>query len=272
MADRGGPMDRGWNDPPMLGLESCGPPKSKLQLNKRVAYPSLVTPNSEVAFPTAKHNESSEIASSPPRLHPFLKGGPPRACNDPPLSGHFTSGDTPITCPIPTPSLSKESASADALPSAENSHSSSFSSSLSLSSKEKRAKVIAFMLSLCEESKRKNWLPEKQVNDIRRKIGSLEQQWTGESAVVGESDSPLSSDAEDKLLKMVEAAEDGKWDVALKIQVALAVDHAGMVKKWVMAVKKLLLTAQSHSTKESSMNQQQTQKPPQYFLPSTTNH
>jgi len=110
------------------------------------------------------------------------------------------------------------------------------------------------------------------VNDIQKKIGSLEQQWTGESAVLGESDPPLSPDAEDKLVKMVDAAEDGKWDVALKIQVALAVDHAGMVKKWAMAVKKLLLTAQSHSSNESSMNQQQTPTPPQYFLPSTTSH
>jgi len=266
-------MDRGWNDPPMLGLESSGPPKTKLQLNKRVAYPSMVAPNTDPTVPTAppttRNNELTEIASSPPRLHPFLNGGPPRA--------PFTVGDAPITCPIPTPSLSKVPASTDASsapPPALNSHSSSSSSSSSSSwvpSKEKRERVITFFRCLCQDSQRKNWLSQKQVSDILKKIGSLEQQWAGQSVSLGDSDPPLNADVEEKLVKMVEAAEAGTWDQALHIQVALAVDHAGLVKKWAMAIKKLLLTAQSHSSKDAPANPNPSPTPPPYFQPSSAN-
>ena len=59
---------------------------------------------------------------------------------------------------------------------------------------------------------------------------------------------------------------------------ALAVDHAGMAKKWAMALKKLLLTAQSNcpqkdipddSSAEQPRSSSQSDKPsaPQYFLP-----
>ena len=59
--------------------------------------------------------------------------------------------------------------------------------------------------------------------------------------------------------------------VPFREQVALAVDHAGLVKKWAMAVKKLLLTAQSHSSKDAPANPNPSPTPPPYFQPSSAN-
>jgi len=269
-------MDRGWNDPPMfhceIGSESTAPPKTKLQLNKRVAYPSMVAPKSDATSQPEKSNPLAEIASSPPRLHPFLKGGPPKAPS--------AIGDTPITCPIPAPPPPPVAAS-DSSSASPTKTTSSSSSSLShstaveppqLTSREKRVKVVGYLRSLTEDLGRKNYLPEKQTCDISKKVLSLEQQWSGEATAAESSEPPLNADAEEKLLKMVEAAELGKWDQALKIQVALAVDHAGMVKKWAMAVKKLLTTAQSYLSTKETVDVEQTQSPPRYFLPSSPNH
>lgn len=85
-----------------------------------------------------------------------------------------------------------------------------------------------------------------------------------------DGDPALDEDAQDKLWRMREAIETEKWEQALKIQVALAVNHAGAVKKWVMAIKKLLLAAQSHSPESKDEPLQQQPQPPssQYFLPS----
>ena len=62
------------------------------------------------------------------------------------------------------------------------------------------------------------------MSDILKKIGSLEQQWAGPSVSLGDSDPPLNADAEEKLVKMAEAAQAGTWDQALHIQVRQSAD------------------------------------------------
>ena len=138
------------------------------------------------------------------------------------LTAPFATGDVPITNPIPTPpttaSASSEETPSSASPSVNphSSISSSPSKTPALSSREKRVKVVPYLRTLANELRQKNFLPEKQSSDILRKILTLEQQWSGDST---DADPPLNAEAEEKLLKMVEAAEDGKWEQALKIQV-----------------------------------------------------
>jgi len=262
-------MDRGWNDPPMFHCEvgsdsTPAPPKAKLQLNKRVAYPSLVSSSKTASSAPLqpKPNQLSEIASSPPRLHPFLKGAPPRA----PFSA-----DIPITCPIPSPSSSTSTSSSSSEAKTQTSSSSPPASSTSSPSsvRERREKVIVCLRTLTDNLRQKGALPEKQSSDITKKIDCLNQQWLGGGGggAGQDGDPALDDDVQDKLCKMVEAIEEEKWEQALKIQVALAVDHAGVAKKWVMAVKKLISTAQTNAPTQQQRPEHEEQ-PPQYFLPS----
>jgi len=115
---------------------------------------------------------------------------------------------------------------------------------------------------------KKGALPEKQSSDIEKKLECLNQQWAGGGGL--DRDPPLNDEAREKLSRLMEATESEKWGHALQIQVALAVDHAGAVRKWVMAIKKLLLTAQSIFPESKNEDQRQPQPPSssRYFHPS----
>merc|ERR1711915_134396 len=132
-----------------------------------------------------------------------------------------------------------------------------------MSSREKRVKVVQCLRRLAEKLEEKKALPEKQAVDILKKIDCLDNQWAGEgemgAAIGTEDEPPLDDGVKEKLLMMAEEVDAQRWEQALKIQVALAVDHAGAAKKWVMALKKLLSTAKSafpERAKESELEHQ----------------
>lgn len=236
MAAAGGNSDRGWNDPPIFMCEAglgsdvstSGldvPLKSKCQLTKRVAYPSMVAKSKEET--TCDSNRKTNVihpafGSSPPRTHPFLKANlPPRASNE-----------TPITCPIPPHQDTDDENT--------NKFKLSLDTNSDIMSIEKRKKVIEILYQLVEDLRIKNCMSEKQLSDISKKIELLDQQWLSVTGAEGN----MNGEIKEKLVRISLAVEEKKWENAKKLQVALAVDHPGLVNKWIMALKKLLMEAE----------------------------
>lgn len=107
--------DPGWNDPPPMMTGGQPVPKSRLNLNKRVAFPmqsaastSINTSNVRTAdsglplpFSTAKHNPAAvPTPNVMTPLAPVDVGPPPQSTSVPPLPN---AQATPIVAPIPKP-------------------------------------------------------------------------------------------------------------------------------------------------------------------------
>lgn len=237
MSDNGtnpprGKFDPGWNDPPKLQYNATQSGKTKLNLNKRIAFPLQGGPST--SKPTA-------IVQPSPSLQPISMPSQPPIAIVPPMS-HINpppiNNDPTI---ISSDSMSRlESSSND--------------NSMEEFGEEGRTFCMNTFLEFIPKIQETNSI---RSDEVQRRINLMSQMWLSGT---------LNATVLRKLYNIANALKENNFNEAIENHRALVVDHSNVCVAWGAALRQIILTIQ-----DSSKNTQNpTENAINLLIPATT--
>lgn len=208
--------DPGWNDPPKLSYAGTGtPPPTKLNLNKRVAFPLATSAATTTLPPT-----TAAGASTLPQFIPVATSGQ----SGPPVGGvglpPAMVGPPPPVAAVGTPPKVAQPGSTEAeteFPSDEE------------------------MKQLVERTFRDfvGKLDSSTQAGVQRRLDSISWKDLGDALIR-------------KLFRFAKALTDGNSTLASSIHRAIIVDHGKLSVQWAPALRQLMLTLEPKTTQQES--------------------
>ncbi|KAG4077732.1 hypothetical protein HA402_011161 [Bradysia odoriphaga] len=225
MAEHRPPYDPGWNDPPTFNYSNAPPPtKTKLNLNKRVAFPMQSSSNSAELPKVEKSTAGLPMPFARVKSSANESNKAPPAINNVPLAPPPS-----VTNAFKSPEGCESSAK---VPGAFETNESGNSEDLVLST-------------LKEINKSLESTDSAKFEEIEKRLSILEVMWTD-----GKIDDKLKS----LLAKTARALQDNQFSAAIDLQRSIIVDHgANVCAQWGPALRQLILLKESKISPKSEM-------------------
>lgn len=235
----------GWNDPPNLQYNALpsatAPGRTKLNLNKRIAFPLQGGPT--ISKPTAivQPNQTSV---------PVL----PMAM--PPLPGGISTSQHPVAVVHPMPIVYAPPATQPPLMPAVVAQTSPlqpstppFQEPLPDDAQQFALGILRLQLSKVQES------PNVRLDEIERRIGVMEQLWQSGNLLL-----PIQA----KIFKIAKAVETNSLAEAMETYTSLVLSHSNECSTWAVALRHIILTLQPNNARAlptvDELQQQQQQQ------------
>jgi len=219
MSEQKPPFDPGWNDPPTFNYSNAPPPtKTKLNLNKRIAFP---------IFPIQSSGSSTDL----PKVERSGAGLPMPFAKVKPNA--YESNTIPVMNSVPLqppPSMPSVVKSCE-------SEKESNSSSVLLDEKELGNSLEVVMNTLREINESLAATDSAKVEEIEKRLNILEVMW---------ADGKIDDKLKILLMNTAKALKDDQFSAAIDLQRSIIVDHGSNVcAQWGPALRQLILLKES---------------------------
>ncbi|XP_055844935.1 steroid receptor RNA activator 1 [Episyrphus balteatus] len=219
----------GWNDPPNLQYNplSNAPGKTKLNLNKRIAFPLQGGPTTSKPTAIVQPNQANAPPLLPmtmpplgvtPNQHPVAVVHPMPNINAPPLSQPPTAAQTSAqTSPLQPPTQQQ-----------------TFVEPLPDDAQQFALGILRLQLIKVQET------PNVRLDEIQRRIGVMEELWQSGN---------LSQPIQAKIYKIAKAVETNSLAEAMETYTSLVLSHSNECSTWAVALRHIILTLQPNNAR-----------------------